>query len=245
MSEWQQFFDAFATRYDAEPFTHNTDAEIAFLIEHLRPPAGGHILDVGCGTGRHSVALAQRGYRVTGVDLSAGMLRVAQERARTAAVNVEWVQSDATLFARPATFDAAICLCEGALGLLGTADDPFRHDQLILENIFRSLRPGGRFVLNVLNGCRYIRMYTDADVASGRFDIVGLTERSEVSELVPGMAAATALRERGYTPSEIHRLLAWVGFQVEGVYGGTAGDWGLRPPMLDEMELMAIGAKPA
>ena len=245
MKEWQRFFDAFAPRYDNEEFTQNTEAEVRFLVEHLEPPAAGRILDIGCGTGRHSVGLAKLGYRMTGVDLSSGMLAVAERRAEAANVSVEWVRADAVSFVRPDAFDAAICLCEGAMCLLGPGDDPLEHDLTVTQNVHRSLKAGGRFLSNVLNGCRQIRTATEEDVASGRFDVVNMTERSDVSAYVDDPHLTSCLRERGYTPPEIRRMLTWVGFRVLGLYGGTAGAWGLRPPSLDEIELMVIAKKPA
>ena len=55
-----------------EPFVTGTRGEVDFIARELGLPAGARILDVGCGTGRHAVELARRGYRVTGVDLSPG-----------------------------------------------------------------------------------------------------------------------------------------------------------------------------
>jgi ubiquinone/menaquinone biosynthesis C-methylase UbiE len=117
-TSWEQFFDAHAPIYDDNAFTENTVSEVDFLLEELRIKPGGSVLDVGCGTGRHSIELAKRGYTVTGLDLSAEMLAKAAAKAEAENVKVEWVHSDATQFAFPEKFDAAICLCEGAFGLL-------------------------------------------------------------------------------------------------------------------------------
>ena len=92
MSKWEQFFNGHAPIYMNNGFTKNTLAEVDFLIEELKLPSGSSILDMGCGTGRHSVELAKRGYAVTGVDLSAGMLAEARKAAETAGVTVEWIQ---------------------------------------------------------------------------------------------------------------------------------------------------------
>jgi ubiquinone/menaquinone biosynthesis C-methylase UbiE len=95
-------------------FTKNTIAEIDFIIDILNLSNGSTILDVGCGTGRHAIELAKRGYKVTGVDISSGMLAEAKKAAFNADVNVEWIQSDAVKFNSNKSFDAVICLCEGA-----------------------------------------------------------------------------------------------------------------------------------
>src|SRR5512136_2290781 len=115
---WERFFDAHAPIYDDNVFTKNTVHEVDFLLEELNLPSGGSVLDVGCGTGRHAIELAKRGYAVTGLDLSAEMLSRAKDAARAAHVNVNWIQADATRFSLPKKYDAAVCLCEGAFGLL-------------------------------------------------------------------------------------------------------------------------------
>ena len=110
---WQKFFNLHAPAYENNEFTKNTLQEVDFLIEELGLAAGASVLDVGCGTGRHAIELAKRGYRVTGVDLSAGMLAEAKNKAKAAGVSVNWIHSDAACFSLDGQFDVAICLCEG------------------------------------------------------------------------------------------------------------------------------------
>lgn len=243
MNPWQQFFDRYAPRYDDEVFTKNTAAEVEFIIEHANPPEGGAILDLGCGTGRHSVPLACRGYRVTGVDVSDGMLDVARERAQEAGVSVELVRADAVEFVRRESFDVVICLCEGAFCLLREGDDVIDRDATIVRNIAASLRPGGIVILNALSALRAVRAATEETVASGRFDPMTMTERSDVYELLPDTSSLGELRERYYTAPELRRVAMEAGLKVRGLYGGTAGAWGLRPVTLDDYELMLIGTK--
>jgi ubiquinone/menaquinone biosynthesis C-methylase UbiE len=100
-TEWADFFNGHAPEYDDNCFTRNTPAEIKFLLAELSVPAGGSVLDIGCGTGRHTVALAQLGYHVTGLDISAEMLAKAQARADAAGVDVDLREGDATEFSLP------------------------------------------------------------------------------------------------------------------------------------------------
>ena len=73
---WQEFFDSQASTYEENPFTKNTVTEVDFLLSLYPLQPGASILDVGCGTGRHSIELAKRGFNVTGLDLSEKMLEI-------------------------------------------------------------------------------------------------------------------------------------------------------------------------
>ncbi len=238
---WERFFDAHAPIYDENIFTKNTVGEVDFLLEELNLGRGGSILDVGCGTGRHSVELAKRGYRVTGLDLSSGMLEIAAVAAKTAGVQVEWIRADATNFSFPGQFDAAICLCEGSFGLLGQSDDPIAQPLSILCNISRSLKPRARFLATVLSAARMFRLHSNEDVASGRFDPFSLAELSDCAPCEGG--DLVALRERGFVGTELRMLFGLAGFTVLHLWGGTAGNWGRRPLDLDEYEIMVVATK--
>jgi len=239
---WQEFFDGHAPNYLENCFTKNTVAEVDFLIEALELAASTSVLDVGCGAGRHAIELARRGYRVTGVDLSAGMLEQARQDAQAAGVEVRWRQEHATAFEFSDSFDAVICLCEGAFGLLGRGDDPIGQPSAILGRVEASMKPSAKCLFTVLNGFAMTRRHSNADVVDNIFDPLGLTELSNVQPRP--VAGGGHLRERGFVPTELTLLFQMAGLPVLNIWGGTAGNWGRRPVDLDEMEIMVLACKP-
>ncbi len=242
-NQWEEFFDSHAPHYMQNSFTKNTLAEVDFLLEVLELAPGDSILDVGCGTGRHAIELAKRGYRVTGVDISTGMLAEAQKAALAANVVVEWIRSDATQFQTTRQFDAVICLCEGAFGLLSTNEDPVEHDKAILHNISTALKPGGPFLLTTFNGIAKLRQLTQEDFEHGRFNPATMIEESDQQLDLPEGKKTVHVKEHYYTPSELIWLFQQEGLAVEHIWGGTAGKWGRRKINLDEIEVMIVARK--
>ncbi|NDJ53218.1 MAG: class I SAM-dependent methyltransferase [Chloroflexi bacterium] len=244
-NDWKRFFDQHADKYMDEPFVTGTLAEVDFLIEHLKLTSDQRILDMGCGTGRHALELARRGYQVTGVDLSDGMLDQGRQIAEAEGLStVTFEQADATQYTTDTLFDRVYGVCEGALGLIGYSGDPHTHDLTILRNLYNALRPGGLLMLTVLNAMRHIRLYQQADVEAGAFDPATLTERSMMETGEGDQRVEIVARERGFVIPELHLMLEVTGFEVQHIGGGTAGNWGIRPVELDEYELMAIARKP-
>jgi len=242
-SRWEIFFDHHARKYNDEVFTRNTAFEIDFLIDELGLPEGSAILDVGCGTGRHSVGLAIRGYRMTGIDLSNGMLAEARKAAEAAGVTVELIHADATRMTFDRPFDAAICLCEGAFGLIGQHDDPLEHDMEILRRIHDALKPGARLILGALNGAEKLRRNKNENVRTGKFDPLTLVETFTMEYETPDGKKSVDLRERGYIASELMLMMKLTGFDVKNVWGSTAGNWRRDLLDLDEMEIMLVAVR--
>lgn len=240
--QWKEFFRHEADQYDDEIFTQATETEVAFLIEELALPKGAAILDMGCGTGRHSVALAQHGFAVTGVDLSEHMLVKAREKAAAAGTRATFIQCDATTFTSEPVFDAAIGLCEGAMGLLGQGDDPIDRDLAVLRNIHGALKPGGRLIINALNTFRVARM-KGQDPEADSFDVMSQTTVNTMTFETPEGPVDVPCRERMYTPTEFTLMLRTADFTVEHLWGGTAGNWRRGPMDIDEYELMAVARK--
>ena len=242
-TKWQEFFDGHAPNYLQNCFTKNTVAEVDFLIEALGLSPGASVLDVGCGTGRHAIELARRGYRVTGLDISAGMLEQAKKEAQAAGVQVLWRHDDATAFAVNERFDGVICLCEGAFGLLGRGDDAIGQPSAILRRVAAALGPAAKCLFTVLNGFAMARRHSSGDVAQSIFDPLSLTELSDCQPSAVGRDSD--MRERGFVPTELTLLFQMAGLQVSNIWGGTAGNWGRRPVDLDEMEIMVLARKAA
>lgn len=178
-----------------------------------------------------------------GLDLSAGMLRQGQRRASELGARVDWVQADASCFGFGRQFHAAICLCEGAFGLLSSADNPHTHELLILKSLYAVLEPGAKFILTALNGMAKIRSTTLEAIEQGTFDPLTLVERFTLDYQSPEGAKTISLRERGFVPSELRLMLEMCGFEVEQILGGTAGSWERRTVDPDEIEIMVIARR--
>lgn len=241
-ASWRDFFATQAETYEDNPFTFHTEAEVSFLLNLYPVPVGSRILDVGCGTGRHAREFARRGYPVTGIDFSPEML--AEARRRTPEnLPVTYVEANAREFMLDAMFDYAICLCEGGVGLLDRGADPEAHDRAIFERIAAHLKPNAPFVMTTLNGYNAIRQMNDDLVREGRFDPATMISFYPDEWQLPSGPHRLMVYERLFIPPEMTRMLRESGFEVDNVYGGTAGAWAQRPLSLDEIEAMYLSRR--
>jgi SAM-dependent methyltransferase len=180
---------------------------------------------------------------VTGVDIAAGMLAEARNAADAAGVAVEWIEADATRFTTDARFDAALCLCGGAFGILNLDDDPAVHDRAVLRAIAAALKPGAPLILTTLNAFARLRELTDDDIARGDFDPLTLEETYSDEAETPEGTEQLRLKERRWLPPELIALLESAGFTVAHLWGGASGAWNRRPLRLDEPEVMVVASK--
>lgn len=116
------------------------DADLPFLEKAFDSP-GGAILDVACGAGRHRIALARRGYAVTGVDLSTPFLDEAPRRSDAEELPVEWHRADMRELPWRERFDGALCFGNS----FGYCDR--EGTRAFVRTLAASLKRGAAFVL--------------------------------------------------------------------------------------------------
>lgn len=241
MAEWYEhsFGEDYLLVYkhrDARGAKH----EVHQMVSWLGLPQGAKVLDLCCGMGRHSMALYEAGYQVTGVDLSEVLLREAQRNDPDR--RVTWMRSDMRQLPLEGGFDAVLNLF--------TSFGYFEHDEehiQVLQEIYRMLKPGGRFLIDFLNP-----EYTKAHLvpSSERVDEEKrITEQriiedgyvkkhitiSEISESRVATAGASVHisawdsgdnsrqyleRIKLYSRDDFERMLNDAGLKLEVVYGG-------------------------
>jgi ubiquinone/menaquinone biosynthesis C-methylase UbiE len=225
---WDAFFSDFYLRVHAAGSGREADAarEQALAAARLaRCPAGGALLDVPCGFGRHALALAQEGFAVTGVDRSGPLL----EEARRRGDGPSFVLGDyRELPFADATFDAAINLYT-SLGYLGD-----EGDTAVLAEIARVLKPGGRLVIETTHRDLLVRTFDESGwqrVGEGRllleqraFDPVGGVAQETHTLIDPdGTRESRTFATRVYSATELVAMLLAAGFEKATAYGDLSG----------------------
>jgi SAM-dependent methyltransferase len=198
--------------------------EVEFIADALRIAPGAEILDIACGYGRHAIELVQRGYNVTGLDLSLPLLLRAADESKRRALSVNFVHADMREMAFEKQFDGAYSM----LTSFGYFDED--TNLRVAERIGRALKPGARLLLDIVNrdyvvsdlpvrvwwegtGCVVLEE-VDFNFHTSRI----VTHRSIVFE--DGRQLEQEISVRAYSLHEIGRLLRQAGFRVMDVSGG-------------------------
>jgi SAM-dependent methyltransferase len=211
----------------------------------LTQPQGLTALDLACGPGRCSIALAKRGFTVTGVDRTAFFLEKAKERAESDRIKVEWIQKDMRDFIRHDAYDVALSIFTS----FGYFEDP-NEDMTVLGNVFASLKPGGAFLID-MNGKEVLaRKYLPSSVDTFP-DGSMLIERRRIQDgwakihtdwilIRNGKTRMFTFRLNLYSAQELREKMERVGFVDVKMYGGLDAE----PYNVDAKRLIAVGRKP-
>lgn len=224
-----------------------TAQEVEGIVRLLSLSPGASILDCPCGYGRHSIPLAERGFKVVGSDINQEMLDAAHRNANGTG-NLQFAREDMLELKYDSRFNAVINMFL-AFGFFEDENDNAR----VLSNFFRALMPGGKFLLHTdvnvgrITSGKY-KFHETRNLRSGRkleivesFDPVQkrlngqwiLIDPTGVREELPPYSC------RIYTGDEITELCESAGFASVQLYGGWNGT-GLET---DSEEMIVVAAK--
>ena len=203
--------------------------EIDRILELMGISPPGEVLDLCCGPGRHTVEFALKGFSAVGVDLTEEYLDEALRRAKERGVEIELVRSDMREFSRPESFDLAVNLFT-SFGFFEDEEDDLR----VLRNLRRSLRSGGRLVIELTGKEILARIFRERDWHRNG-EMIFLEER-ELTDNWSRMINTWTILDRGgkrseyrftirlYSARELMSAVESCGFREVKSYGSLAGD---------------------
>ncbi len=237
MDHWfEEAADHLGKAYLRYSFTKGTAAEVDFIIDQFQIEPGAKVLDVGCGPGRHSIELAQRGYLVHGIDISTRFIEIASEAAKELGLGAAtFERADARAMAYAGEFDVVICLCQGAFGMMVVNQD----DEVVLGNIVSAAKPGGFVMVSAFNSYFSIRHHTDAE-----FNVqAGVSHERTTVKSESGLNKEISLWTGCYTPRELRLMARQAGLENVHIYGAEPGNYSRRPPSVDDPEHLLIARR--
>jgi SAM-dependent methyltransferase len=224
------FRDRYAQLYDLMYGGKDYAAECDFLeaiFREFSPKVPKSVLDVACGAGGHSIPLARRGYRVSGVDLSAPMIELAKKKAGSASASVDFHIADMRNFQIGAKFDTAISMFS-AVDYLPT----FADLCCALTSVYKHLHPDSLFIFDFRNGLAVLDSYSPvrckrSKIGNKQLIRVSSTTLNPVAQLCEVLIECMVLEEdrlvdefqeqhtmRFFFPEEMKNYLELSGFQV-------------------------------
>lgn len=245
----KEWFDNDSFWQDLYPFMFSkqrfadTPEQIANVLA-LAKPSGKTALDLCCGPGRCSIALAQAGFAVTGVDRTRYLLDKARARARTVGAKIEWIKMDMRDFVREQSFDLVLSMFTS----FGYFDDK-EEDMLVLRNMFANLKPGGVCLIDVFGKERLAKvlqptvceLLPDGSRLIQQHEIIDdwTRIRHEWILIRKGRAKSFRFYNTVYSGQELKDRMIQAGFIDVMLYGNLNGDeygW-------NSQRLIAIGHK--
>ncbi|GAA2592410.1 class I SAM-dependent methyltransferase [Winogradskya consettensis] len=230
----RDLYDAVADEYDQITRHNDYDEWVglyAGLIERHGAP-GERLLDIGAGTGQASIRLAEAGFAVTAVDISAEMLR--QARAKPGADAVQFVVTDLRELPDLGTFDVAVALGEPFVYLVGETELA-----AALRGVARLLAAGGLLIFDLVTAgfCRRYRTYVAVDETADRVTVIRgaeprqdprgadyLLDQFTTDDGVTWRRTSQRHSFSYFAPETVDRLLREAGLEPLAVHGLQRGE---------------------
>ncbi len=228
--------DWYATAFDGASaemaWTERTESEVNRALNMLRPQGGERVLDLACGSGRHSIELARRGFSVVGADISAELIEIANRDAAAAPeLEVSFVEGDLRELEFVAEFDLVLNLNDGAIGYLESDEENLRT----FEVISRALRPGGRNLIQLPNVLyakenlpqrSWIPSSSMVELVEHRWNksnsyMEGAMIPIRFGESLENLEKRIEFRQRLYSADELRAIYASVGMELASVFNGS------------------------
>jgi len=226
--------DWYATAFDGATaemaWTERTEAEVNRALTMLRPEGGERVLDLACGSGRHSLELVRRGFSVVGSEISSELVAIAKEEAASQNLEATFLEGDLRELDFDGEFDIVLNLNDGAVGYFETDEENHRT----FEVISRALKPGGRNLIQVPN-VLYARARLPQRSWIPSENMVELVEHRwnkkdrymegamiplRFGEVLEG-SKGIEFRQRLYTVDELREIYSSVGMTLERSFHGN------------------------
>src|SRR5271163_4836454 len=220
---WRTLFNSLYLETDGDVIENdrNTAQEVDLLIRSAGFERNDRILDLCCGQGRHSLDLARRGFtRVTGLDRSRYLIRLARKRARKSNLQVSFHEGDARRFRLGDADFHCVCILGNSFGYFERPED----DLAVLEAVKRALGSGGALVMDLMDGDwmrgnfepRSWEWVDQNHFVCRERDLAGdgdrLISREVVVHAERGVIADQFYAERLYSKERLEALLTGAGF---------------------------------
>jgi SAM-dependent methyltransferase len=231
-------------------WTERTEQEIKRALTMLRPQGGERILDLACGTGRHSLELVRHGFSVVGVEIGEELVEIARREADEQGLDAEFIQGDLRDLDFEDEFDIVLNLNDGAVGYFETEQENHRT----FEVISRALKPGGQNLIQVPN-VLYARTHLPQRSwipSSGMVELVehrwnkkdrymeGAMIPLRFGEVMENLDKRIEFRQRLYAVEELREIYASVGMALERVFHGNGRP---KEPTDAQFEIFAAARK--
>lgn len=223
---WEELFNDDFIRTMAKISESQIKGEVDFIEESLGCEAGAMVLDLACGTGRHAIELATRGYQVVGFDLSLAMLARASDEAQDRKQKINFVQGDMRDMTFEETFDGVYAWNTS----FGYFDE--EKNAAVVAKVHKALKKGGQFLLDVVNRDYIVRQAPslawfegDGCICMDEMQIDFITSRMKVKRTLmmdDGRTKEIEYSIRVYALHELGKMLHDNGFRVAEVSGRTA-----------------------